>query len=309
MSRSIRRVFASPTAIVGAIMVLAVLVVAVFAPLIAPHDPNAQDFRPLLSPSVHHLFGTDEFGRDVLSRVIYGSRQSVVVSFIGVGIGVVLGALLGLAAGLRRGVLEAFIMRTADVLLAYPGIILGVAVVALFGVGSSRVTSAIAVVTVPIFTRLAHAAVLREISLDYVPATVSLGATPSRLAFRHLLPNALPTLIPQISLSLGSGVLIEAALSFLGLGAQPPTASWGLMLSESRPYLAVAPLYAIFPGLALVAFVIGFNLVGDAVHEAMSPRSRVVAGGWITRLREQSRGAEKDDSSVALPDQSVIAKG
>lgn len=274
-----RRLLTTPSAILGIMSVGVILLVALLAPLLVPHAPNAQDFHPLMPPNGGHLFGTDEFGRDVLSRVIYGSRVSVAVSFAGVGLGVVVGALLGLAAGLRSGVTEMAVMRFVDILLAYPGIILGVGIVALFGAGSSRVTIAVAVINVPIFARLTHSAVLREKSLDYVRAALSLGMTQWRLAFRHLLPNALPSLLPQISLSLGNGVLIAAALSFLGLGTQPPTPSWGAMLAESRPYLIEAPMYAVFPGLALMVFVIGFNLLGDSVRELISPQSRQISRG------------------------------
>lgn len=256
----------------GLIMVVIILLMAILAPWISPHAPNGQDFSPLLPPSLKHPFGTDDLGRDVLSRVIYGSRISVIVSFIGVAVGAAAGTGLGLVAALRPGIAESGIMRLVDILLAYPGIILGIGIVSLFGSGSKQITVAVAVFNVPIFARLTHSAVQKENALDYVRAAVSLGASTRRLAWKHVLPNSLPALIPQLSLSLGGGVLIEAALSFLGFGAQPPTASWGAMLSESRQYLSNAPMFAIAPGIALAIFVVGFNLLGDAAPELLARR-------------------------------------
>jgi glutathione transport system permease protein len=255
-----------PRAGVGIGMVGFILVVAVFAPWIAPFAPNAQDFSPLLRPSAGHWFGTDELGRDVVSRVIYGARISAIVSFAGVGTGAALGVTLGLVAAMRERLIGGLIMRTIDILLAYPGIVLGIAIVALFGPGSTQIALAVAIFNIPVFARLTHGTVLKERSLDYVRATISLGASRSRLALRHLLPNALPAIVPQLSLSLGGGVLIEAALSFLGFGAQPPTPSWGSMLAESRPYLSAAPMFGVLPGIALAIFVVGFNLIGDSLR-------------------------------------------
>lgn len=268
-----RKSFGGARGVIGCILVAIIVLVAVLAPVIAPYGPNAQDFSPLMPPSAAHWFGTDELGRDVLSRVIYGARVSVLVSFVGVGLGSALGVLLGLVAGLRSGIAETIIMRVVDILLAYPGIVLGIGIVALFGGGNNQVAIAVAVFNVPVFGRLTQSAVLKERNLDYARATVSLGSSQARLAWRHLLPNALPTLLPQFSLSLGGGVLMQAALSFLGFGAQPPAASWGSMLAESRPYLSNAPLFAIAPGLALAIFVIGFNLLGDALRDSLDPSS------------------------------------
>lgn len=262
------RLFGGPKGLVGFAMISVIVLMAIFAPLIAPYNPNAQNFAPLLPPSASHLFGTDELGRDVLSRIIYGARPSVVVSVVGVSIGSALGVVVGLIAGLRPGILEGAIMRVVDILMAYPGIILGIGIVALFGAGNTQVTVAVAIFNVPVFGRLTQSAVLKEKVLDYSRAVVSLGASQARLARRHLLPNALPALLPQMSLSLGGGVLIQAALSFLGFGAQPPTASWGSMLADSRPYLSSNPLFAIAPGVFLAFFVIGFNLWGDSLSGA-----------------------------------------
>lgn len=253
-------------------MVMIVLLMAILAPWISPYSPNGQNFSPLVPPSLKHLFGTDDLGRDVLSRVIYGARISVMVSFVGVAVGAATGTTLGLIAGLRARFIESGIMRLVDVLLAYPGIILGIGIVALFGPGSNQITVAVAIFNVPIFARLTHSAVQKETALDYVRAAISLGASTWRLAWKHILPNSLPALIPQLSLSLGGGVLIEAALSFLGFGAQPPTASWGAMLFESREYLSNAPMFAIAPGIALAIFVVGFNLIGDAVPALLARR-------------------------------------
>ena len=265
------RYFRGRRTLTGGAIVLAVVLMAVFAPLLSPHNPNAQLFTPLLPPSSQHFFGTDDLGRGVLSRVIYGARISVIVSLGGVAVGSVVGTFLGLVAALKLGTLETVIMRVVDVLLAFPGIILGITVVVLFGSGNGQVALAVAIFNVPLFARLTHGRVLKEKTLDYVDATISLGASPTRLAWRHLLPNTLPVLLPQLSLAMGGGVLIEAALSFLGFGAQPPAPSWGAMLSASRPYISTSPLLAVFPGLALAFLVIGFNLLGDGIRDVLDP--------------------------------------
>lgn len=282
---------------VGAAMVGAVLIMAVFAPWLSPYHPNAQNFAPLLPPSFAHPFGTDQLGRDEISRIIYGARVSVIVSFVGVAIGSSLGTILGLVAALKSGAIEALIMRITDILLAYPGIVLGIGIVALLGPGSAQIAIAVAIFNVPLFARLMHGAVLKEKTLEYVQATISLGASKWRLARYHLLPNAFPMVVPQLSLALGGGVLIEAALSFLGFGAQPPTASWGEMLSASRPYLSNAPLLAIVPGLALALFVIGFNLLGDTVRGSLSIRSQF--GLRMSQRKDGTMTAEGPTEVVA----------
>lgn len=268
------RVVSYRRGLVGASMVGAIVAVAVLAPWIAPFDPNAQAFMPLQSPSWTHLVGTDDLGRDLISRIIYGARVSLAVSLVGVGIGVVAGVLLGLIAAQRSGVLGSSIMRGSEIIQAFPGIILAIAVVAVLGPGSTQVSIAIGVNSIPFFVRLTHASILKEMQLDYVASTVSLGAKPRRVALQHLLPNGLPSVLPLVSVRLGTGVRAEAALSFLGFGATRPTATWGGLLNAATPYIAFRPWQVIVPGMAIVLLVIGFTLIGDALQHAVDPRSR-----------------------------------
>lgn len=268
------RVFSYPRGLVGASLVGAIVAVAVLAPWIAPFDPNAQAFMPLQSPSWAHPVGTDDLGRDLLSRIIYGARVSLAVSLLGVGLGVVAGVLLGLIAAQRSGVLGSSIMRGSEIIQAFPGIILAIAVVAVLGPGSTQVAIAIGVNSIPFFVRLTHASILKEMQLDYVVSTVSLGAKPRRVALQHLLPNGLPSVLPLVSVRLGTGVRAEAALSFLGFGATRPTATWGGLLNAATPYISFRPWQVIVPGMAIVLLVIGFTLIGDAMQHAVDPRSR-----------------------------------
>lgn len=270
----LRRSLSDRRGLVGASLVGAIIAVAVMAPWISPFDPNEQAFVPLQSPSWAHLVGTDDLGRDLLSRIIYGARVSLAVSLLGVGIGVVAGVLLGLVAAQRSGALGSAIMRGSEIIQAFPGIILAIAVVAVLGPGSTQVAIAIGINSVPFFVRLTHGSILKEMQLDYVASTVSLGARPRRVALQHLLPNGLPAVLPLVSVRLGTGVRAEAALSFLGFGATRPTATWGGLLNAATPYIAYRPWQVIVPGMAIVLLVIGFTLIGDAVQRAIDPRSR-----------------------------------
>ena len=270
----LRRVLGERRGRVGASIVGAIVVMAVLAPWIAPFDPNEQAFTPLQSPSWAHLVGTDDLGRDLLSRIIYGARVSLAVSLLGVGIGVIAGVLLGLIAAQRSGILGSAIMRGSEIIQAFPGIILAIAVVAVLGPGSTQVSIAIGINSIPFFVRLTHGSILKEMQLDYVASTVSLGAKPRRVALQHLLPNGLPSVLPLISVRLGTGVRAEAALSFLGFGATRPTATWGGLLNAATPYIAYRPWQVIVPGMAIVLLVVGFTLIGDAVQRAIDPRSR-----------------------------------
>jgi peptide/nickel transport system permease protein len=254
--------------------ILALLVVvAVGAPALSPYHPNEQhDGAELVSPVRAYPLGTDELGRDILSRVIWGARVSLLVGLVAVAIGAGVGVPTGLVAGYFGGWLEATIMRIWDVLLAFPGILTGIAVVTVLGPGAFNVAIALAIVNIPEFSRLTRACVLRERERDYVLAARCLGGSDWRLIARHLLPNCLAPLLVQLSLSMGFAVLLEASLSFLGLGTQAPDPSWGSMLNDSRTFLRQAPWYGIFPGVALAILLVGLNYLSDALRLALDPR-------------------------------------
>lgn len=254
------------------------LVMAVAAPLIAPHDPVAQDRDAVLSgPGGKYLLGTDELGRDILSRVIYGTRPAVMVGVVAVLLGGVLGTVLGLVAGYFQGWLDSLTGRIWDVLLAYPGLLLAVVVVAILGPGTNQVMIAITVVNVPVFARLARAATLREREREYVVAAECLGGGDARIMFTHVLPNILGPLLVQLSLAMGIGILLESGLSFIGLGTQPPNPSWGSMLSDSISFLRDTPWFGIAPGFALAVFLFGLNLLADSLRDAIGGRRRRVS--------------------------------
>ena len=269
------RVLRQRSFVLGAILIGLMALCAVFAPLIAPHDPVEQNFDSTLQgPSAHFLLGTDMFGRDQLSRIIYGARISFMVGFISVGIALVAGGLLGLIAAYSRGWLDNLIMRVMDVLLAFPFLLLAIAIMASFGTNLANAMIAIGIVYTPSFARVTRAATLGVMEQGFVEATQALGSSPARLMLRHVLPNITGPLIVQTTLSLAFAILAEAALSFLGLGTQPPTPSWGLMLNEGRGFFNTAPWLAIFPGVAITLAVLGFNLLGDGLRDALDPRLR-----------------------------------
>ena len=263
------------TGIVGMTMVLILIVVAIFAPLLAPYDPQHMDAgHELESPSARHWMGTDEFGRDVLSRTIFGSQISLGVAFIGVTSSMVLGGLLGLLAGVARKATDALIMRTTDLLLAFPDILLGILIIALLGPGSVNVALAIAIANIAPFARIMRAKVYEEIEREYVDAARALGSTTWRLTFRHLMPNCISALIIKANFVMVNAILIEAGLSFIGLGAQVPEPSWGLMLRTARGYLHEAPFYALCPGIALSILMIGVNFTADSLRNVLDPKTR-----------------------------------
>lgn len=264
----------------GAVVTLLFFVMALLAPWLSPYDPLAQDLdRRLQRPSWAHLLGTDDFGRDVLSRVMYGARMSLSVGFFSVGIAVGGGLLLGLIAGLyTKGwggwLVETSIMRTSDILLAFPAVLLAIAIVTAFGPGLRNAMLAIAIVYLPRFIRIVRASILVEQEQTYIEAGHAIGVGNCRLLFRHLLPNVLSPVIVQATLALAEAILEAAALSFLGLGASPPTPEWGAMLSEGRAYLRLAPWVVVFPGLAIFLVVMSFNLLGDGLRDVLDPRLR-----------------------------------
>jgi peptide/nickel transport system permease protein len=268
------------TALVAALVLFAIVVVAVFDTAFAPQGANEQDIPNRLDPpSWSHPFGTDNLGRDILSRVILGASVSLKVGFLSVGLALVAGTLIGLLAGFYGRWVDDVLMRVMDVLFAFPAVLLAIAILAIRGPGTSNTIIAIAIVYVPIFARVTRASVLGVREEVYVRASRSVGASDFRLLTRHVLPNAAPPIIVQTSISLAFAVLAEAALSFLGLGTQPPEPSWGLMLAEGREYIELAWWLAFFPGMAIVVTVLCFNLLGDGLRDVLDPRQRTLMAG------------------------------
>lgn len=272
--RAVRALVRRPIAVVGLIVLAVVVVAAVLGEQLAPYPANAVDVaRALQPPSGEHLFGTDELGRDVFSRVLLAARVSVQVALVSVTIALVAGVLLGVVAGYFGGWLDTVIMRSADVLFAFPVMLLAMAIVAILGPGLTTAMVAIGVVYVPIFARVTRASVLSVRTEPYVRAAVSLGAGPGRVIGRHVLPNIAAPIIVQTSLSLAFAILSEASLSFLGLGVQPPEPSWGRMLFDARGFLDQAWWMSIFPGAAVFVTVLACNLVGDALRDVLDVRA------------------------------------
>ncbi len=261
--------------VAGGLLALLVLV-ALLAPWISLHDPIRTDpDHSLLPPGPQHLFGTDELGRDQLARVLWGGRVSLPVAFVAVAVGLLVGGGAGLAAGYRGGLTDLLLMRLVDAILAFPALILAIAIVSALGPDLRNAMLAIGVVQIPVYARLTRAQTLQLKNLEFITAARSLGAGPVRVILRHLVPNLLNPLIVQMSLSAAFAILAEATLSFLGLGAQPPTPDWGFMINDGSHFLANGAWWmAIAPGLAICLAVFGFNWLGDALRDALDPRLR-----------------------------------
>lgn len=267
------RLLREPSALIGGGIVLVFALMAVFAPWVAPYDPNASDWSTIrLGPTLAHPFGTDDLGRDVLSRIIFGARASLAAGFLSVAIALVFGVPFGLIAGYFGGVVDIVISRLTDALLACPFLVLAIALAAFLGPSLQNAMIAIGISAMPIFVRLARGQTLIVREEDYVSAVVSLGASHRKVIISHILPNIMPPLVVQATLTTAIAVLAEASLAFLGLGQAPPDPSWGSMLDAARQFLVEAPWMAIWPGLAIVVVVIGFNLLGDALNDVLNPR-------------------------------------
>ena len=270
----------NPGAIIGFCLVGAFAVIAIFAPLIAPYDPREQNLTLITrgccpGPSGAHWLGADQLGRDELSRLLYGARFSLVIGLVAVSVGLSAGLVLGSIAGYLGGLMDSLIMRSMDIMLAIPGLLLAIGLVALLGPGLWQIMVAVGVTNVPIFARLLRGSVLAQREQDFVLAARAVGVRPRSILFSHILPNAISPVIVQGTLALATAIIDVAGLGFLGLGPQDPaTPEWGTMLTQVDTYLQSAPFLAISPGVAIVLSVLGFNLIGDGMREALDPKLR-----------------------------------
>jgi peptide/nickel transport system permease protein len=273
--RFMRRCLSNPVSLFALVVVIMLLLVAVFAPLLAPYDPLRPDFRRIAQPpTAEHWFGTDQNGRDILSRVIHGTRISVSIGVAAVLLGLLLGTTMGLVAGYFGGWIDSFLMRTVDVLLAFPGILLAILIISIFGSSVANIVIALAVFSVPTFARVSRGSALTLRTLEYVQAGRAVGGSSLRVLLRHVLPNAMAPVVVYGTLRCATAILGGASLSFLGLGVSPPTPEWGLMVSQGREIMRSAPHVMIFPGLAIFLTVLSVNLLGDVLRDVMDPRMR-----------------------------------
>ena len=263
------------SAMVGLAVVLLVIALALLAPFVAPYDPTAQSWSAVRKPPTgSHPFGTDEVGRDILARIIYGARASMAAGLVSVAIAIGIGVPLGLLAGYLGGLVDGLISRLTDAMLACPFLILAIALAAFLGPSLTNAMIAIGITATPIFIRLTRGQVLTIKAELYVEAARAAGIRSWRIAMEHVLPNVLPQLLVQASLTVATAIIAEASLSFLGLGQQPPAPSWGAMLNTAQRFLTNAPWMAIFPGLAIFVTVLSFNLLGDGLRDALDPRAK-----------------------------------
>ncbi len=262
-------------AMIGLLILVLFVIVSIFAPVFTQHDPIKLNLvNALQAPSSEHIMGTDWQGRDVLTRILYGGRISLAIGFITVAIGLAVGIPVGTISGYYGGKFDLFVQRIIDILIAFPGILLAIVVVTVLGVGVEQVMIAVGISTIPIYTRLVRGSVLSVKEEGYITAAKSLGIGDARIIIRHILPNCLGPIIVMSTFRIATSILWAAGLGFLGLGAQPPDPEWGAMLSNGRVYMRTLPHLVIFPGLAIFFMVLGFNLLGDGLRDALDPRSR-----------------------------------
>lgn len=272
---ALRRLWRNPGAVIGAIVLALIVLSAVLAPVIAPYDPIAQDSTAIrAAPSARHLFGADNFGRDVFSRVLYGGRMSLPVGFVAVGITAVIGVACGLLAGFYGGRTDTVIMRGVDIMLAFPGILLAMSLVAILGTSLFNLMLAVGIAAIPEYTRVVRGAVLSTRESEYVVAARVSGARDRIIVMRHILPNVLPPVIVLATLGIAGAIILGSTLSFLGLGIKPPTPEWGNMLSDGRSMMRHQWWVSFFPGLAIMLTVLAINLLGDGLRDALDPRLR-----------------------------------
>jgi len=274
VTKGLRRVARSTVVILGGAYAFGIVAMALFAGVLAPYPPDEQNFDLIEArPSAQALFGTDRFGRDVLSRVIHGARVSLYVAVTSIGLAMLIGGTLGLIAGFAGGAWDNGINRVMDVFFSIPGLLLAVGVAAMRGPGVNSAVVAITILYTPLFVRVMRAPVLAEREKEYIEAVRALGATRLVVALKHLLPNVLSPFVVQGTVAFSQAILIEASLSYLGLSAQPPTPSWGNMLNEGRTYLETAPWISVFPGVAIMTAVLAFNLIGDGLRDILDPNA------------------------------------
>lgn len=275
MQRFMRRTFANPISAFALVVVVVLAVVAVIGPSIAPYDPLRPDFRRIAEPpSAQHWLGTDQNGRDILSRIIHGTRISVSIGVAAVLLGLAVGTTMGLVAGYFGGRIDSILMRAVDVMLAFPGILLAILIISVLGSSVLNIIIALAVFSVPTFARVSRGSALSLRTLDYVQAARAVGGSPARVLLRHVLPNAWAPVVVYGTLRCATAILGGAALSFLGLGISPPTPEWGLMVSQGREIMRSAPHVMVFPGLAIFITVLAVNLLGDVLRDVMDPKTR-----------------------------------
>ncbi len=272
---ALRRFRRTPGASLGAIIVGLIVLGGILAPVIGRYDPLAQDLQLGSSaPSLHHLFGTDKLGRDIFTRMLYGARVSIAIGFVAVGVAIVAGTAIGVVAGFFRGTVGSVLMGAMDVMLAFPSIILAIAITTILGPSITNLMLALGIVYVPQYARLARSSTLAVAELEFVEAARALGTSTLRTLGRHILPNIAAPLLVQATLGIATAELEAAGLSYLGLGARPPAPEWGAMLNDARDYWLSAPWALIFPGLAITVLVLGFNLLGDGLRDALDPADR-----------------------------------
>jgi peptide/nickel transport system permease protein len=273
--KKIFKVFKNKAALAGFLIILFFVFIAIFADLIAPYDPYEQSlYDRLQPPSGKHLFGTDDLGRDILSRIIYGARISLAIGIISVALALGVGASAGLVSAYYGGIIDTLLMRLFDVMLAFPTILLAIAIMAALGPDLKNAMIAVGIVNIPTFARIVRASALVIKEQEYVMAAHALGQSSFKIIFRHILPNIVGPITVQASLSYGGSILSAAGLGFLGMGAQPPTPEWGAMLSQARSFIISAPWTVTFPGIAIFLSVLGFNILGDGLRDFLDPRLR-----------------------------------
>lgn len=263
------------SAMIGAILILLFIIISIVGPFVTPYSPDTQDvLNKLQPPSADHWFGTDNFGRDIFSRVIHGTHLTLIIGFCSVLLGATLGVFFGIISGYYGGRTDSIIMRCMDVLLAFPGILLALAIVTVLGGSLVNVILAVAISSIPVFARIVRGSTLSVKKLEYIDAMRALGASDTRIIFKHIFPNITSPIIVQATLYIATAILSASGLSFLGLGAQPPMPEWGAMLSDGRNFLYNAPHVALFPGLAIVLVVLAFNMLGDGLRDAFDPKTK-----------------------------------
>lgn len=268
-----KRLRKNKAAVVGGIFILLFIVVSIIGPMLTTQDPNAVDvLNKLEAPSAEHWFGTDNYGRDIFTRIIHGMELTLRVGFLSVTIGGIIGVIFGIVSGYYGGRVDTIIMRVMDVLLAFPGILLALAIVSVLGGSLQNVIIAVAIFSVPAFARIVRGSTLSVRKLEYIDAVKALGASDFRIIFKHILPNVMSPIIVQATLRIATAVLTASGLSFLGLGAQPPTPEWGAMLSDGRAFMADHPHVILFPGIMIVIVVLAFNIFGDGLRDALDPK-------------------------------------